>query len=117
MKKRLRTVAAIWQQETVAQSAREVHELGSELHKRLVTFAGHIARVGRSLGSAVGSYNEAVGSFESRVLVQARRLEEHGIDGTLEAPAPVDRLTRQPALESGAEPRPLEVLPGDANAA
>jgi DNA recombination protein RmuC len=113
----LRTVAAIWQQETVAQSAREVHELGSELHKRLVTFAGHIARVGRSLGSAVGSYNEAVGSFESRVLVQARRLEEHGIDGTLEAPAPVDRLARQPALESGAEPRPLEVLPGDANAA
>jgi DNA recombination protein RmuC len=113
----LRTVAAIWQQETVAQSAREVHELGSELHKRLATFAGHLARVGRSLGSAVGSYNDAVGSFESRVLVQARRLEEHGIDGELEPPAPVEKLARQPALESGAEPRPLEVLPGDANAA
>jgi DNA recombination protein RmuC len=113
----LRTVAAIWQQETVAQSAREVHELGTELHKRLGTFAGHLARVGRSLGSAVGSYNEAVGSFESRVLVQARRLEEHGIDGELEAPAPVDRLARQPAVDAAAEPRPLEVLPGDANAA
>jgi DNA recombination protein RmuC len=113
----LRTVAAIWQQETVAQSAREVHELGTELHKRLGTFAGHLARVGRSLGSAVGSYNEAVGSFESRVLVQARRLEDHGIDGDLEAPAPVDRLARQPAGDGSAEPRPLEVLPGDANAA
>ena len=113
----LRTVAAIWQQETVAQSAREVHELGTELHKRLGTFAGHLARVGRSLGSAVGSYNEAIGSFESRVLVQARRLEEHGIDGELEAPAPVDRLARQPAVDASAEPRPLEVLPGDANAA
>jgi DNA recombination protein RmuC len=113
----LRTVAAIWQQETVAQSAREVHELGTELHKRLGTFAGHLARVGRSLGSAVGSYNEAVGSFESRVLVQARRLEEHGIDGDIEAPAPVDRLARQPAVDASAEPRPLEVLPGDANAA
>jgi DNA recombination protein RmuC len=113
----LRTVAAIWQQETVAQSAREVHELGTELHKRLATFAGHLARVGRSLGSAVGSYNEAVGSFESRVLVQARRLEEHGIDGELDAPVPVDRLARQPALDASAEPRPLEVLPGDANAA
>jgi DNA recombination protein RmuC len=113
----LRTVAAIWQQETVAQSAREVHELGTELHKRLGTFAGHLARVGRSLGSAVGSYNEAVGSFESRVLVQARRLEEHGIDGELEAPAPVDRLARQPAVDASAEPRPLEVLPSDANAA
>ena len=113
----LRTVAAIWQQETVAQSAHEVHELGSELHKRLATFAAHLARVGRSLGSAVGSYNDAVGSFESRVLVQARRLEEHGIDGELEPPAPVERLARQPVVDSTAEPPPLEVLPGDANAA
>ena len=31
----LRTVAAVWQQETVAQSAQAVHELGAELHKRL----------------------------------------------------------------------------------
>jgi DNA recombination protein RmuC len=113
----LRTVAAIWQQETVAESAREVHEIGTELHKRLGTFAGHLARVGRSLGSAVGSYNDAVGSFESRVLVQARRLEEHGIDGELEVPPPVDRLARQPALETATEPPPLEVLPRDANAA
>ena len=113
----LRTVAAIWQQETVAESAREVHEIGTELLKRLGTFAGHLARIGRSLGSAVGSYNDAVGSFESRVLVQARRLEEHGIDGELEVPPPVDRLARQPALETATEPTPLEVLPRDANAA
>lgn len=114
----LRTVAAIWQQETVAQSAREVHELGQELHRRLGTFAGHLGKVGRGLSSAVGSYNEAVGSFESRVLVQARKLEEHGIAGELSRPEPVERLAREPSSpESRTLAAALEVLPGDATAA
>ena len=113
----LRTVAAIWQQETVAETAREVHELGQELHKRLGTFAGHLAKVGRGLSSAVGSYNEAVGSFESRVVVQARKLEEHGIGSALETPPPVERLARQLTEPGPAGPAPLEMVPGDANAA
>jgi DNA recombination protein RmuC len=112
----LRTVAAVWQQETVARSAREVHELGAELHKRLGTFAGHLAKVGRSLDGAVGAYNEAVGSFESRVLVQARRLEEHGVAGELESPSQIERQAR--AVGAG-EPdeAPVVELPRDAHAA
>jgi hypothetical protein len=35
----------------------------------------------------------------------------------LEVPPPVDRLARQPALETATDPPPLEVLPRDANAA
>ncbi len=111
----LRTVAAVWQQETVAQSAQAVHELGGELHKRLGTFAGHLAKLGRSLDGAVGSYNEAVGSFESRVLVQARRLEEHGVAGSLESPAQIERQARSVAAE-GDEAAVVE-LPRDAHAA
>ena len=111
----LRTVAAVWQQETVAQSAQAVHELGAELHKRLGTFAGHLAKLGRSLDGAVGSYNEAVGSFESRVLVQARRLEEHGVAGSLESPAQIERQARSVGVE-GDEAAVVE-LPRDAHAA
>ena len=111
----LRTVAAVWQQETVAQSAQAVHELGAELHKRLGTFAGHLAKLGRSLDGAVGSYNEAVGSFESRVLVQARRLEEHGVAGSLESPAQIERQTRSVGVD-GDEAAVVE-LPRDAHAA
>jgi DNA recombination protein RmuC len=117
----LRTVAAIWQQETVARSAREVHELGQELFDRLGTFAGHVSKLGRSLDGAVRSYNEAVGSLESRVLVTARRLGDHGVAGELEAPGHVERRTRDLAAQADAtvEPtqRSLEVLAGDANAA
>jgi DNA recombination protein RmuC len=112
----LRTVAAVWQQETVARSAQVVHELGAELHKRLGTFAGHLAKVGRSLDGAVGSYNEAVGSFESRVLVQARRLEEHGVTGEVESPAQIERQARAVGAGEPDEAAVLE-LPRDAHAA
>jgi len=81
----LRTVAYGWQQETVAESARTVSRLGRELYERLGVFSGHFATVGRSLDSAIGNYNKAVGSFETRVLVTARKFPELGA-GTDELP-------------------------------
>jgi DNA recombination protein RmuC len=102
-----RTVAYCWQQETVAESAREVSRLGRELYDRLGVFAGHFAKVGRALDSAVETYNKAVGSFETRVLVTARKFPEHGAGG--EEPAAVAAIDRQsrplfaPELEAGDE--------------
>jgi DNA recombination protein RmuC len=90
----LRTVAATWQQETVAQSAREVHELGRELYGRIATMAKHMGDAGKALDNAVGHYNSAVGSLETRVLVQARRFEQHGIEGDLPSPQPIERQAR-----------------------
>jgi DNA recombination protein RmuC len=81
----LRTVAYGWQQETVAESARAVGQLGRELYERLGVFAGHLAGVGRALEGAVGNYNKAVGSLETRVLVTARRFPELGVS----APRPM----------------------------
>jgi DNA recombination protein RmuC len=91
----LRTVAMTWQQETVAESAREVSALGRELYKRLATMGAHFAKLGRSLDGAVSSYNQTVGSLERQVLPQARRFEKHGITG-VEPPelAPIERQTR-----------------------
>jgi DNA recombination protein RmuC len=105
----LRTVAATWQQETVAQSAREVHLLGQELYDRLVTMAGHVSQLGRSLSSAVGHYNKTVGTLETRVLVTGRKLEEHGIKAGLPELAPIEAQTRPlaaPELVEAAESAP-----------
>jgi DNA recombination protein RmuC len=100
----LRTVAYGWQQETVADSARAIATLGRELHERLGVFAKHFVKVGRSLDTAVGAYNEAVGSFETRVLVAARKFPEHGAGSdSLPELKPVERQSRPlfaPELEA-----------------
>ena len=89
----LRTVAAIWQQETAAENARKIGDLGRELYDRLGTLGRHVAKLGRSLDGAVGAYNDAVGSLESRVLVTARKFPEHGVSG--EPPAELAPLEQQ----------------------
>jgi DNA recombination protein RmuC len=91
----LRAVHYGWQQETIAESAREISDLGRELYKRLATMGAHVAKLGRSLDGAVKAYNETVGSLERQVLPQARRFEKHGITGVdLPEAAPVERQTR-----------------------
>jgi DNA recombination protein RmuC len=77
----LLTVATGWQNEALAENAREVQSMGRELYKRLATFGDHMARTGRSLGSAVEAYNKAVGSLERNVFPQARRFHELGVVG------------------------------------
>jgi DNA recombination protein RmuC len=116
----LRAVHYGWQQETIADGAREVSELGRELYKRISTMGAHVTRLGKSLDGAVKAYNETVGSLERQVLVQARRFERHGISG-IEPPElqPIERQTR--VLTSAElideDERPLEALAGGADAA
>jgi DNA recombination protein RmuC len=101
----LRTVSMTWQQETIAESAREVSDLGRELYKRLATMGTHFAKLGRTLDGAVDAYNKTVGSLERQVLVQARRFEQHGIAG-IEPPEvqPVERQTRTLAAAELVDP-------------
>ncbi len=77
----LKTMALSWQQETLAENAREVRQLGAELYERLRTMTGHMQSLERSLTSSVDAYNKAVGSFESRVLVSARKFPGLGVVG------------------------------------
>jgi DNA recombination protein RmuC len=77
----LRTVAFGWRQESLAENAREVQQLGSELYDRLRTMSAHMQRLQRSLTASVTAYNDAVGSLESRVLVSARRFPALGVVG------------------------------------
>lgn len=74
----LRAVAYGWKQESLSRSAKEIARLGQELYERVGTVCEHWNRVGRSLNSAVESYNQSLSSFESRLLVSARKLKESG---------------------------------------
>jgi DNA recombination protein RmuC len=91
----LRTVAHGWRHEAVAEQAREIHRVGRDLHERLQTMSSHLGKLGRSLDSAVGAYNQTVGSWESRVLVAARRFEElDATDDALASPQQVESTSR-----------------------
>ncbi len=97
----LRTVAHAWTQESLADKAREIHRLGCDLYERIATLGGHLDKVGRSLTAAVGAYNQAVGSLESRVLVAARRFGDLDVtEAELPMPRVVETTPRSPtALE------------------
>jgi DNA recombination protein RmuC len=114
----LKAVAYGWRQERIAESAHQISELGKELYERLRVFACHLDKVGKGLDGAVDSYNKAVGSLESRVLVSARRFPELGTQDVGEIPQPVqiESITRTLALEFG-EPDPAETNSGAASAA
>jgi DNA recombination protein RmuC len=91
----LRTAQYAWQQATLSDHAQAVFELGRELYDRIASLSRHVDGLGRALTTAVSTYNRAVGSLESRVLVSARKLSELGIvEAELEQPRPIEETVR-----------------------
>lgn len=90
-----------WNQEKLARNAQQISALGKELHDRLRLLAGHITSVGTGLDRAVESYNKAVGSFESRVLVSARKFAELGASVADDIPElePIETTARALSFE------------------
>ena len=97
----LKAVNYGWNQEKLARNAQQISALGKELHDRLRMLAGHITQVGTGLDRAVESYNKAVGSLESRVLVSARKFAELGTSVADDIPelAPIETTARALSFE------------------
>jgi DNA recombination protein RmuC len=116
----LRTVELGWRQETIAEEAQEIASAAREMHNRFCVFLGHFAKAGRQLGSAASAYNDAVGSAESRVVPQLRRIEELGAGSgkEIEGPTPIDQAVRRiaadevAALEEDGDSEVVRELPG-----
>ena len=89
-----------WRQEALAANAQAISELGRELYDRISTMTGHLGKIGSGLKRAVESYNDAVASFEKRVLVGARRfrdLKASNASQEIEGADPVELLPRSVA--------------------
>jgi DNA recombination protein RmuC len=72
-------VAYGWQQDARARQAQQIGDIAAELHERFAIAMQHLHKTGRSLNTAVNTYNALVGSLENKVLPQVRRLEDLGI--------------------------------------
>lgn len=108
----LQGVAFGWRQETVAESARAVSELGRELYGRIATLGDHVALLGRRLDGAVQAYNQTVGSLERRVLPAARRFTDLGA-GTAREIAVLEPVDKASQLPQAPELGRGDAAPGD----
>ena len=100
-------VAYGWQQDARVREAQQIGDTVAELHQRFGILMQHLAKTGRSLNTAVSAYNALVGSLDSKVLPQLRKLEDLGILG------PGAHLPDAAALQ--AQTRPVPVAPGSAD--
>ena len=80
----LRAVSYGWRQEQLAENAQRISDMARELADRFATMIEHLRRVGGSIKSSVAAFNDAVGSFESRVMPWARRFRDLGVAGKKE---------------------------------
>jgi DNA recombination protein RmuC len=111
----LKAIAFGWNQEKLARNAKEISSLGKELHDRLRTLGKHFDAVGRGLDRAVESYNMAVGSLETRVMVSARKFAELGSPVTEELPSinVIDTSARNLALDFDDDDQPSLLPPNE----
>ncbi len=93
----MRAVAFGWRQEQLSENAELIRATGEDLYKRLATFSDHLAKLGRSLDGAVGNYNKAVGSFDTKLVPGAKKLADLGIDASreFEDPGQIEKGVRE----------------------
>ena len=92
----LRVVMYGWQQQRIAEEAKNISTLASDLYRRISIFGDHMSKVGRSLGAAVEGYNKAIGSLETMVLPAMRKFKDmHVPTGGKDLPA-ADMLEHTP---------------------
>jgi DNA recombination protein RmuC len=72
----LKSVAMSWQQHNITENALDIMEAAMDFYSRVNVFADHLDKVGGGLKSALKGYNDAIGSWESRVLPAGRKLEQ-----------------------------------------
>ena len=97
----LRSVSVSWQQHAQTENAQKIAEAASELFVRIVTFTEHLEKIRGGLDTANRAFNQAVGSYESRIKPSGEKLQKLGggtggkdlaelppLDATLRLPPP-----------------------------
>lgn len=92
----LKVVAMGWREQQLAENAQKVTEQATVLHERVATVIGHMEKLGKSLDTVVTHYNRMTSSFESRVLVSTKRLEEMGVKSSKHLPEALPELEATP---------------------
>jgi len=69
-------VAKGWQAHSIAEHAKEVAALGSELYERVGVVLTHVSKMGTHLNTSTTAYNDMIGSLEGRMLPTLRKFRD-----------------------------------------
>ena len=72
----LRTFAMGWQALRQEENAKRIATIGKVLYERALKFSEHLLDIRRHLERSVNAFNAAVGSYETKLLPQGRRLKD-----------------------------------------
>jgi DNA recombination protein RmuC len=97
----LRSFAMGWQAVHQEENAKRIAAIGRELYDRAARFAEHLFALRKALEKSVEVFNGAVGSYETRLLPQGRKLKD-------EAALPDAELPEIGAIDTA--PRPITAL-------
>lgn len=92
----LRVAEKAWREQQLAENAEIIREAGAEMLGRLGVLAEHLTKMRRGLNSALESWNDFIGSLESRVIPSVRRMNELGVSGSVDLPTGIDTAVRRP---------------------
>ena len=84
----LRNAALYWQQQTLADGAKEIYDVSREMYSRTVIFFEHVEKIGEGLANAEKYYDKAKTSYQSRILPQGKKLEKLQVSETLRKKLP-----------------------------
>jgi DNA recombination protein RmuC len=84
----LRSFAMGWQAVKQEENAKRIAALGRELYERTTKFAERLVTLGRQLERTVTAYNDSVGTYETRLLPQGRKLKDEAALGGDDLPEP-----------------------------
>jgi DNA recombination protein RmuC len=106
----LRTFAIGWQALRQEENAKRIATIGRVLYERALKFSEHLAEVRKHLERSVSAFNGAVGSYETKLLPQGRKLKDEAslLAEELSEIPPIDVVPRElSALDTGTSPKRL----------
>ncbi len=100
----LRTFAMGWQALRQEENAKRIATIGKILYERALKFSEHLMEIRKNLERSVNAFNMAVGSYETKLLPQGRKLKDEAslVSDTLSEIPPIDVVPRGvTALDTG----------------
>jgi DNA recombination protein RmuC len=84
----LRSFAMGWQAVKQEENAKRIAALGRELYERTTKFAERLVTLGKHIERSVAAFNDTVGTYETRLLPQGRKLKDEAALGNDDLPEP-----------------------------